>query len=108
MYYFDPENRAAKQVVDGIHIRSFWGDHLTLAVVDLDANAVLPNHNHPHEQGGLILNGEIEFTISGQTRRLNAGDLYLIPGGVEHSARTGLEPVRLLDIFSPVREDMKY
>ena len=108
MYFLNSENRAAKQLVDGIYIRSFWGDHLTLAVVDLDPNAVLPNHSHPHEQGGMILSGEIEFSIAGQTRRLNAGDLYLIPGGVEHSVRTGPTPVHLLDIFSPVREDLKY
>lgn len=108
IYFFDPENRATKQLIEGIMIRSFWGENLTLAVVDLDPNTLLSTHRHPNEQGGIILDGEIEFTIADQTRQLKAGDVYLIPGGVEHSVRTGDKPVRLIDIFSPVREDMKY
>jgi quercetin dioxygenase-like cupin family protein len=39
---------------------------------------------------------------------LKTGDLYLIPANVEHSVKTNTDPVRILDIFSPVREDFKY
>lgn len=96
------------QIVPGIRARTFWGDNLMLVVVEIDAHAVLPTHSHPHEQGGLLVKGELELTIGGEKRMLTPGDVYLIPGGVEHSAIAGSEPVQVLDIFTPPREDMKY
>ena len=55
-----------------------------------------------------VIDGELELTIDGQTQLLEPGDIYIIPGGVEHSAKTGLEPTRVMDVFSPVREEYKY
>ena len=79
-----------------------------LVVVDLDAEAVIPAHSHPHEQGGIVLEGELDFDIAGDKRKLKPGDLYIIPGGVEHSVHVGAQPAKVLDIFHPVREEYKY
>lgn len=108
MVYYDPQTRQKKDLLTGVHARTFWGENLMLAVVDLDANAVIPPHRHVHEQGGIILEGEIEFTVAGEARRLHPGDLYIIPGDVEHSARVGAQPAKVMDIFSPVRQEYKY
>ncbi len=107
-YFYDPETRARKNLLPGVDARTFWGEQMLLAVVDLDAQAVIPSHSHPHEQGGIVLQGEMEFTIAGETQRLKPGDLYIIPSGVAHSVRIFDQPVRVLDIFSPVREEYKY
>jgi quercetin dioxygenase-like cupin family protein len=48
------------------------------------------------------------MTIAGETRWLEPGDTYIIPGGVDHMAVTGDEPCRALDVFSPVREAYQY
>lgn len=107
-HFIDLENRETKEIVPGIQLKTFWGKEMLLSFVDLAPHAVLPNHNHPHEQAGTILSGELELTIDGEKRLLNTGDAYIIPGGVDHSAKTGEKPARVLDIFSPVREDYKY
>lgn len=107
-YFCDIENREGKEVVPGITIRTFWGDKMLVSVVDLDANTQLPNHSHPHEQAGTVISGTMTLTIAGETRHLQPGDTYLIPGGVAHSAFTGDSPARVIDIFSPVREDYMY
>jgi len=107
-YFCDIENREGKEVVPGITIRTFWGDKMLVSVVDLDANTQLPNHSHPHEQAGTVISGTMTLTIAGETRHLQPGDTYLIPGGVAHSASTGDSPARVIDIFSPVREDYMY
>jgi len=39
---------------------------------------------------------------------LHAGDMYLIPGNVPHSAVAGPEGFVAAEVFSPVREDLKY
>jgi quercetin dioxygenase-like cupin family protein len=108
MYYPDIINRAVKDLLPGIRARTFWGEEMLLAMVDMDANVVIPAHKHPHEQCGVVLQGELTFTIAGEVRTLHPGDPYVIPGGVEHSVVVGAEPARVMDVFSPVREEYKY
>lgn len=57
----------------------------------------LPAHSHG-AQWGTIVEGEIEFTIGGETRIYRAGDSYSIPAGVEHGAliKGG---TRVVDVF---------
>jgi quercetin dioxygenase-like cupin family protein len=81
---------------------------MLLSFADLEANAVVPMHSHPHEQAGTVIDGEIEITIAGETRRVKAGDTFIIPGGVEHGVVTGNAPAKVLDVFSPVREDYQF
>jgi quercetin dioxygenase-like cupin family protein len=107
-HFCDLENREAKEIVPGVLIRTFWGDEMLLSIADFIANAVVPTHSHPHEQAGTIISGKFELTISGETRWLKPGDTYIVPGGVEHGGRTGDIPARVLDIFSPVREEYQY
>ena len=107
-YFCDLENREAKETAPGVHIRTFWGNKMLLSIVDLAANAVVPAHSHPHEQAGTVISGEFEMTISGETRWLKPGDTYIVPGGLEHGGRTGEDPARVMDMFSPVREDYQY
>lgn len=108
MPYPDLDNRAFKAMRDNVQARTFWGEKLMLAVVDLEANAELPMHSHPHEQGGVVLKGEVVFNIDGEMKTLRPGDLYIVPGDVEHGLKVGDAPAQLLDVFSPVREEFKY
>ena len=107
-YFCDLENREAKEVVPGVRIRTFWGSEVLLSIADLDADVTMPVHSHPHEQAGTVLSGELELTIEGESRLIRPGDTFIIPGGVEHGAKTGDIPTRVLDVFSPVREDYQY
>ncbi len=108
MYFFDPNERDAKELAPGVITRTFWGDNQLLSIVELEPHSEVPNHTHPHEQGGLILEGELEMNIAGESRILKPGEGYVIPGGVEHYARSGDVPAKVLDIFAPVREEFKY
>ena len=108
MYFFDPNERDAKKLAPGVITRTFWGDNQLLSIVELEPHSEVPNHTHPHEQGGLMLEGEMEMNIAGESRILKPGDGYVIPGGVEHYARSGDVRAKVLDIFAPVREEFKY
>ena len=92
----------------GVRARSFCGDSIMLVLVDLEPNSTIPTHHHPNEQAGMVLSGEIEFTIGGETKLLHKGDIYTIPSDVPHSVMVGANPVQVLDVFSPIREDLKY
>ena len=79
-----------------------------MSLLELSPGCLVPRHSHPHEQVGIVLEGELEFTIGDETRIVKTGEVFVIPGGVEHSVKVGEQPARALDIFSPVREDYKY
>jgi quercetin dioxygenase-like cupin family protein len=108
MRYYNPADRPYKNVLPGMRTRTFWGEEHLLSLVDLEPNTVLPRHSHPHEQSTFVLHGELEFEIEGEKQILRAGELVIIPGGVEHFVRVGPEPTRVLDTFVPAREDLKY
>ena len=108
MSFCEIGDRATKELALGVHARTFWGEKMLLAYVEIAEYAKVPNHSHPHEQCGTVSAGEIVFCINGEERTLTAGDCYVIPGGVEHWATAGSAPVVLVEIFSPVREEYKY
>jgi quercetin dioxygenase-like cupin family protein len=58
----------------------------------------LPPHSHG-AQWGTVVEGEIIFTIGGDTRTYGPGDSYSIPAGVEHGARIAAG-TRVIDVFS--------
>jgi quercetin dioxygenase-like cupin family protein len=84
------------------------GEKLMLSRVELDPRAEVPQHRHPHEQFGLVLEGEATFTVGGETRLLRQGDYYAIPGDVPHGVVAGPGGAVCLDIFSPPREEYRH
>jgi quercetin dioxygenase-like cupin family protein len=95
------------ELVPGVRMKPLFGDGAMLNLLELDAGAVVVAHRHPHEQLGLMLEGELALTIDGVEHRLHPGDAYQISGGVEHAARAVGGPCRVLDVFQPVREDYR-
>ena len=76
-----------------------------LSYLEMDEGAVVPLHNHPHEQGGILLKGRMELTIGDETQIVEAGSMYLIPPDIPHKAIAVDGPALVLDVFTPVRED---
>lgn len=91
--------------VPGCRLRTPFGQNLMLSYLEMDAGAEVPLHHHPHEQGGVLLQGTLDLTIGDETRRVTSGSLFLIPPNVPHRAVAVGGPVVVLDVFSPVRED---
>ena len=107
-YFLDASGREPMELVPGARTRTFWGEQMLFSLVEVDSNSEVPLHTHPHEQGGIIIEGELEMSIGGEVRLLKPGDMYMIPGNVEHYAKTGDQPAKALDVFSPVRDEFKY
>ena len=108
MAVYNPAERTPKELFPGAVARTFWGEKVLLSYLDLAPGCFVPLHSHPHEQAGIVLEGELDFTIGGERSIVKSGELFIIPGGVEHSVQVGEAPARVLDIFSPVREEYKW
>ena len=81
------------------------GEHLMLSFLDLAPGCIIPEHSHPHEQAGLVLEGTLRFRIGDEERVASPGEAFIIPPNVVHEGEVVDGPVRVLDIFSPPRED---
>jgi quercetin dioxygenase-like cupin family protein len=94
-------------IFPGVNIRTCAAEKMMLSYVELAPHAVVEEHSHPHEQVGMILQGRATFFIGGEQKTLGPGDMFLVPGHVRHRVVALDEPVRVLDIFSPVREEYR-
>ena len=92
---------------EGILARAIHAREMTIAVVELAPDSVVASHAHVNEQLGIVLRGSMTFTIDGETRVLQAGDIYNIPANAPHEAMTGPEGAVVVDIFAPVRQEWK-
>lgn len=79
---------------------------VTQSFVDCTAGAAFPEHQHPHEQTVIVLEGEMELVVNGEAHRLTPGMVCTIPGNVPHAGRAIVHS-KVLDVFSPVREDLR-
>jgi quercetin dioxygenase-like cupin family protein len=107
LYFPTPEECSQHTIFPGVHIRTCAAERMMLSLVDLEAHAVVDEHNHPHEQVGMVLQGRVLFSIGGEEKTLQPGDMFRIPGGVRHRVVVLDQPARVLDIFNPVREDYR-
>jgi quercetin dioxygenase-like cupin family protein len=95
------------ELVPGVRMSPHFGDGAMLNLLEFDAGARVPAHSHPHEQLGMVLDGELVLEIDGVEHRLRPGHAYRIAGSVPHAAWTEDSGCRVLDVFQPVREDYR-
>lgn len=89
----------------GITLRVIAGPQLMTAWIRMEPNIVLPEHQHPHEQLGVVIEGAVRLTIDGETRDLGVGHAYNVPSQLPHGGTSGPEGCLLLESFTPPRED---
>ena len=105
MPFIDIDTIKPLEVVPGCRLRTPYGDNLMLSYLEMDEGAAIPMHDHPHEQGGMLLRGKMELTIGEEARVVEAGSMFIIPPNTPHKAIAIDGPAIVLDVFSPVRED---
>jgi mannose-6-phosphate isomerase-like protein (cupin superfamily) len=95
--------------VKGIERRMVHLEKLLTAVLDFSNGPQSepdPMHAHPHEQTSYIAEGEVLFFMEGEeAKHLKAGDMFYVPSNKMHCIQLLTERARLVDSFSPVRED---
>jgi quercetin dioxygenase-like cupin family protein len=103
-YFIDDSEIRSREISSGIKIKVVSGEKLMLSFVEIPEGAGMSEHSHPHEQAGIVLEGEIEIVIGTESRKLKCGESYFIPARIPHMLRPW-KYARVLDVFSPPRED---
>lgn len=104
--YYTIEELETRALVPGTVARFVHSERMTVMLLEAAGDVELPEHSHPHEQITQVLEGSVVLTVEGIERTLTPGQVAVIPGNAIHSAQT-LEPSRVMDIFSPVREEYR-
>jgi len=97
---------APKALMPGITGYYAHGENMTFGFVELKAGSSVPMHNHIHEQTTYIIEGQLDMVIGGERFSLTPGTYHVIPSNTPHSAIAKTD-CKLIDVFSPVREDYK-
>ena len=96
-----------EQVSELLGRRLVTGERMMVAQVELTRGCIVPQHAHVHEQTTLVLEGRLRLKIGddgAESYDIGPGELICLPSNVPHAAEA-LEDTRVLDIFSPPRED---
>jgi quercetin dioxygenase-like cupin family protein len=90
---------------EAVRARRIQGDRITLALLELAPNAVVPGHRHEAEQLGLVIEGSLTFTVGDERRELGPGGTWRIPSDTPHQVTTGPAGATVVDVFAPPRSD---
>ena len=104
--YTENKNISLEPAGEGV-VRKILSYSPNLMTVELQftKGAVGAKHSHPHEQIGYVISGRLIYQEEGcEDKELTTGDTYYVAPNVVHGVIT-LEDTKLLDIFTPMRED---
>lgn len=85
--FIDTTELPAVERLRGWRGRYFNSPSMTFAHYEFDAGASIHEHSHAQEEVYEIIEGELEITIGGITRRLRPGMVGIVPPNTLHSVR---------------------
>ena len=93
------------KIFPGVELKTrVYGSKTLLAEFRFNKGHSIPSHQHPHEQTGYLVSGNILLTIGTECFNVAPGDCWCIPGDMKHSADV-VENSVVVEVFAPVRED---
>ena len=103
----DLESGVKRILGEGVSTRIFCGDQAMLSIVTIEPNAKGKIHSHLQEQWGFLIEGSGIRIQGNEEIQIKKGDFWQTPGGVDHGIIGGPEGAKILDIFSPPRDEYK-
>lgn len=96
----------ADQLNEQVTRKMFWGDKIMVTEWWLSPDVTFPVHQHESEQISMVQEGEVTLVFPDEGDvTLGPGDMYVVKSMRPHGVRVGSSPARVVDLFSPIRED---
>lgn len=91
---------------ENISRKMFWGRNVMVTQWELAPNTSLPVHDHVSEQVTMVQSGSVTLLFPEDTDvTLGPGQMIVIPPSKPHGVKVGQEGCKVMDLFSPIRED---
>jgi quercetin dioxygenase-like cupin family protein len=107
MTSFNLSEITEKEIIPGYFVKLIHSDRMTIANFRIISGSEAPLHSHPHEQICNVLEGNFELTVDGKIHKMSPGSVVVIPPHIPHSGMA-ITDCKVMDIFSPPREDYKF
>jgi quercetin dioxygenase-like cupin family protein len=100
-------NSGYTETLSGVKIKTLvYGENTLMTEFVLSMGAILPEHQHVHEQIGYLVKGQIKLFIESESQIIYPGDSWCVPSNSKHRAEI-IEDSIAIEIFSPCREEYK-
>lgn len=96
-------------MVKGVKVKALTHGEKTLtAEFLLSKGSHIPEHSHPNEQAGYLVDGRLRLHVGSKSKVMLPGDSWCVASNVKHKVDV-LEDSVAVEVFSPRREDyIKY
>lgn len=100
------EDLPEQTIRPGVQRRLYSNDEVTIAWHRLARDMTLNPHTHEDfDQLVWIVEGECDYYVDGEPRRMGPGTMMLVPAGSEHYIEPVSEYCINIDVFAPPRPD---
>ena len=100
MGFWDLKTLKLDEFRPGIWSKLESGTNLTMAFMEIAPNKEGSAHDHPFDQCGVVIEGEIEMSVGEKKKLLRPMETYFIPAGAKHNWKTISSSVRILDVVA--------
>jgi quercetin dioxygenase-like cupin family protein len=98
MAFWNIDTLKLKVFRPGILSKAEIGENLIMVCMQIDQEKEDTGHQHPFDQCGIVIDGQIEMFVGEERRLLNTNECYFIPAGERHGWKTFEKSVKILDI----------
>jgi len=98
MGFWDLKTLKLDEFRTGIRSKIESGSNLTMAFMEIAPNKEGVAHDHPFDQCGIMIEGEIEMSVGEEKKLLKPMETYFIPAGIKHNWKTTASSAKILDI----------
>lgn len=103
MGFWDLKTLRLDEFRPGIRSKLESGSNLTMAFMEIAPHKEGATHDHPFDQCGVVVEGEIEMSLGQEKKLLRPMETYFIPAGIKHNWKASASSARILDIV--VKQD---
>ena len=82
----------------GIRSKIESGTNVTMAFMEIAPDKEGTAHDHPFDQCGVVIEGEIEMSVGQEKKLLRPMETYFIPAGIRHNWKTSSSAAKILDV----------
>jgi len=108
MAFIEESNITKEEIGPGRKRYLGYTDKLMMVVIDFHDGPTAepdPPHSHPHEQVSYVVTGELIVHIGDDSKNLKPGDMFTVPPDIPHTVQLLSGHVRLVDTFTPIRDE---
>ncbi|TXT58981.1 MAG: Cupin [Promethearchaeota archaeon] len=81
-----------------------YNDDVMMCIFKLEKDVKIPMHDHKANQIGYVVKGKMKFITESSEFIVKTGSSYVFDSYEKHAAKV-LEDTRVVEVFSPTREE---